>query len=129
MAPLPPATWQGLADGFHRMHKRIYTIKNEDDLVEFTTWKVRAIGPAAADLAPAEGAAAAHEARPHGRRLVHLPSRDAPETVSVYRGNDLSPGAQISGPAIVEEATTTVLVPEDATAVIDALGNYRVTLG
>ena len=117
-----------LADGFHRMHERIYTIKNEDDLVEFTTWKVRAIGPAAADLAPAESATAAHEARPHGSRRVHLPSRDAPETVLVYRGNDLSPGAQIAGPAIVEEATTTVLVPEDATAVIDALGNYRVTL-
>ena len=43
----------GLADAFHRMHERIYTIRNEDDLVEFTTWKVRAIGPAATDLAPA----------------------------------------------------------------------------
>ena len=68
------------------------------------------------------------EARPHGTRLVHLPGRGAPETVPVYRGNDLAPGAQIAGPAIVEEATTTVLVPEDAEAVIDALGNYRVTL-
>ena len=118
----------GLADGFHRMHERIYTIKNENDLVEFTTWKVRAIGPAAADLAPAESAATATEARPHGTRQVHLPGGEAPETVPVYRGNDLAPGARITGPAIVEEATTTVLVPEDAEAVIDALGNYRVTL-
>ena len=61
----------GLADGFHRMHERIYTIKNEDDLVEFTTWKVRAIGPAAADLAPAEGAAA---------RARSTPSRQAPRS-------------------------------------------------
>ena len=125
---LAAADVPGLADGFHRMHERIYTIKNEDDLVEFTTWKVRAIGPAAADLAPAENTAPARDARPHGRRLVHLPGRDAPETVPVYRGNDLPPGIQIAGPAIVEEATTTVLVPDDAEAVIDALGNYRVTL-
>ncbi|MDE0392694.1 MAG: hydantoinase/oxoprolinase family protein [Rhodospirillales bacterium] len=118
----------GLADGFHRMHERIYTIKNENDLVEFTTWKVRAIGPAAADLAPAEGAATARDARPHGTRRAHLPTRDTPETVPVYRGDALSPGARIAGPAIVEEATTTVLVPENAEAVIDALGNYRVTL-
>ncbi|MDE0381458.1 MAG: hydantoinase/oxoprolinase family protein [Rhodospirillales bacterium] len=118
----------GLADGFHRMHERIYTIRNENDLVEFTTWKVRAIGPAAADLAPVEAAAAAQEASPHGTRLVHLPGRDAPEIVPVYRGDDLAPGARINGPAIVEEATTTVLVPEDAEAVIDPLGNYRVTL-
>ena len=118
----------GLADGFHRMHERIYTIKNENDLVEFTTWKVRAIGPAAADLAPAEGKATAGVAEPHGTRQVHLPGRYAPETVPVYRGNDLVPGATIAGPAIVEEATTTVLVPEDAQAVIDPLGNYRVML-
>ena len=118
----------GLADGFHRMHERIYTIKNENDLVEFTTWKVRAIGPAAADLAPAEGAAMAGPAEPRSTRQVHLPGRGAPETVPVYRGNDLAPGATIAGPAIVEEATTTVLVPEDAQAVIDPLGNYRVTL-
>ena len=120
-----------LAEGFHRMHERIYTIKNENDLVEFTTWKVRAIGPAAAELAPAEGTAtagAAGTAAPHGTRQVHLPGSDAPETVPVYRGNDLAPGARIAGPAIVEEATTTVLVPEEAEAVIDPLGNYRVTL-
>ena len=119
-----------LADGFHRMHERIYTIKNEDDLVEFTTWKVRAIGPAAAELAPAAGAAraATAAAQPRGWREVHLPGRDGTNTLPVYRGDDLGPGATIAGPTIVEEATTTVLVPEDATAVVDALGNYRVTL-
>ncbi len=26
------------------MHERIYTIKDEADVVEFTTWKVRAMG-------------------------------------------------------------------------------------
>ncbi len=123
----------GLADAFHRMHERIYTIRNEDDLVEFTTWKVRAIGPAAAELAPAAGAAGAAgaataAAQPRGRREVHLPGRDGTDTLPVYRGDDLGSGATIAGPAIVEEATTTVLVPEDATAVVDALGNYRVTL-
>ena len=118
----------GLADGFHRMHERIYTIKNENDLVEFTTWKVRAIGPAAARLAPAAGPAPARPPRPHGTRRVHLPGRAAPATVPVYRGDDLDPGAEIAGPAIVEEATTTVLVPEDATALVDSLGNYCVTL-
>ena len=118
----------GLAEGFHRMHERIYTIKNENDLVEFTTWKVRAIGPAAAELAPAAGSTAAQAPEPHGTRRVHLPGRGAPEEVPVYRGNDLTPGTRVVGPAIVEEATTTVLVPEDAAAVIDPLGNYRVTL-
>ena len=124
---LAAADVPGLADGFHRMHERIYTIKNENDLVEFTTWKVRAIGPAAAELAMAEDMATAGTAVPHSTRQVHLPGRDGSASVPVYRGNDLEPGATIQGPAIVEEATTTVLVPEDAEAVIDPLGNYRVT--
>ena len=54
---------------------------------------------------------------------------DAAETVPVYRGNDLAPGARIDGSSIVEEATTTVLVPQDSSAVVDALGDYRMTLG
>ena len=118
----------GLADAFHRMHERIYTIKNENDLVEFTTWKVRAIGPVAAELAPVAREATARPPKPHGTRRVHLPGRVAPASVPVYRGGNLDPGATIAGPAIVEEATTTVLVPADATATVDALGNYRVTL-
>jgi N-methylhydantoinase A len=34
----------GLLAAFHAQHERIYTIKDEGDTVEFTTWKVRAIG-------------------------------------------------------------------------------------
>ena len=33
-----------LLAAFHRTHERIYTIKDENDVVEFTTWKLRAIG-------------------------------------------------------------------------------------
>src|SRR5690606_14431820 len=33
-----------LVAAFHAMHERIYTIKDEGDVVEFTTWKVRAMG-------------------------------------------------------------------------------------
>lgn len=109
------------------MHERIYTIRNENDLVEFTTWKVRAIGPTAMDLAPASEAAAGAVA-PAGTRTVHLPGGEAPCAMPVYRGRDIGAGACISGPAIVEEATTTILLPHAAAATVDALGNYRVTL-
>ena len=74
-----------LADGFHRMHERIYTIKNEDDLVEFTTWKVRAIGPAAAELAPAAGAARARRRRrrsPAGGAKSICPAGTGRDTLS-----------------------------------------------
>ena len=33
-----------LVEAFHQMHERIYSIRSDHDVVEFTTWKVRAIG-------------------------------------------------------------------------------------
>jgi len=43
-AGLTSADLTRLADAFHTQHERIYTIKDIDEVVEFTTWKVRAIG-------------------------------------------------------------------------------------
>jgi N-methylhydantoinase A len=44
----------------------------------------------------------------------------------VHRG--LSPGAQVDGPALIEDVDTTIYVPPNATARADEYGNYRVRL-
>ncbi len=55
------------------MHERIYTIKDEADVVEFTTWKVRAMGDTGGagrkgnKLAPQQGAP-----QPKSRRSAYL---------------------------------------------------------
>ncbi len=120
----------GLAEDFHRMHQRIYTIRNDADLVEFTTWKVRAVGASGVAL-PRPGTRRSKGAAPppHGERAVWLPERGGTESLPVYRGSELEPGARIPGPAIIEEATTTIMLVEDAAAEIDEGGNYRVAMG
>src|SRR5262245_28273880 len=45
----------------------------------------------------------------------------------VYDGGRLAPGAEVSGPALIEEPFTVVVLPPDATARLDNLGNYVVT--
>jgi N-methylhydantoinase A len=45
----------------------------------------------------------------------------------VYDGSRLAPGAEVSGPALIEEPFTVVVLPPDATARLDNLGNYVVT--
>ena len=45
----------------------------------------------------------------------------------VYDGPALGPGAQIDGPALVEEPFTVVVVPPGAHARLDDLGNYECT--
>jgi N-methylhydantoinase A len=49
--------------------------------------------------------------------------------VDVYRAADLGPGAGLSGPAIVEYADSTILVPSRARASVDAAANLTIEVG
>ena len=46
----------------------------------------------------------------------------------IYAGEQLSPGMQISCPAIVEERTTTVCIGPGDQLTVDAYGNFVVQL-
>lgn len=46
---------------------------------------------------------------------------------AVYRADDLRPGHELRGPAIVEAATTTVALPEGAVATLDPIGDMTIT--
>lgn len=115
-----------LTAAFHQMHERIYTIKDEADVVEFTTWIVRAMGDTGGTgrkgnkLAPQRGAP-----QPKSRRSVHL-GKAGPQTVPVYEGSVLGAGARIAGPSVIELPTTTILLLQSQTAATDDHGNFLV---
>ena len=116
-----------LVQSFHDMHERIYTIKDEGEVVEFTTWKVRAIGDIGGagrrgTLRPRQKG----PAQPKSRRKVYLHEKGGLATVPIYEGGTLGAGAKIAGPAVVEEETTTILLLPGQTAKTDQYGNYRV---
>ncbi len=117
-----------LAEAFHAMHERIYTIKNENDLVEFTTWKVRAIGPNRIRPRGTTQEAGSAEPAIHGERKVFLPDQGGVVAVPVYRAAAIAREARIAAPALIDEANTTIFLPPGSAARTDAHGNYRVTL-
>ncbi len=119
-----------LVRAFHDMHYRIYTIKDEDDTVEFTTWKVRAVGlnrkreqRRGQSIAAQQGAITAK-----ARRHVYIHSLGGMTEVAVYDGDALGAGACIEGPAVIEEETFTSLLLDRQKAVVDRHGNYLVSL-
>ena len=63
-----------------------------------------------------------------GQRRAWVPARQAYAEVPVYERSALAIGETIVGPAIVEEPSSTLIVPPDARAVSDAAGNIVVTL-
>ena len=116
-----------LVADFHQIHERIYTIKDEDDMVEFTTWKVRAIGDVGG--AGRRGADLQKQSSPlarKGARKAYVHDRGGLIELPVYDGNRIGAAASIEGPAIIEEETTTILLLPDQVATTDAHGNYLV---
>ncbi|MCC7486783.1 MAG: hydantoinase/oxoprolinase family protein [Burkholderiales bacterium] len=63
-----------------------------------------------------------------GKRRAWVPALKAYSDVPVYERFALSAGDAIDGPAIVEEASSTLIVPPGARAVTDASGNIVVEL-
>jgi N-methylhydantoinase A len=47
---------------------------------------------------------------------------------AVWQRERLAPGARIEGPAIVNQADATTVLEPDSTAVVDAIGNLRITV-
>ncbi len=124
-AGLTEADLARLTDSFHAQHERIYTIKDVHEVVEFTTWKVRAMGDV--------GGRRRRERPLDTQVAVVAPVRERPVylgrgqvALPVYDGASLGANASISGPAIIEETTTTLLLMDRQIATTDAGGNYRV---
>lgn len=116
-----------LVAAFHEQHQRIYTIKDEGDTVEFTTWKVRAIG-STGGVNRGGLPVSSQKAKPRAkaRRQVYLGKKF--HDVAVYNGEKFGAGTTIAGPAIIEQPTTTILLLERQVAKVDGFGNLMVDL-
>lgn len=115
-----------LVAAFHAMHERIYTIKDEGDVVEFTTWKVRAMGDTGG--ASRKGHILKRQngvPEPKSHRSVYL-GHAGQQTIPVFDGERLGAGAGITGPAIIELPTTTVLLLKGQSSTTDEHGNFLV---
>jgi len=113
-----------LAAAFHRRHEELYTYSLPDQEAVLVNARVAVIGVLPAP--PAEpGLAALPPATPRARRRIHLGDwREVP----VFDFAALAPAQAIDGPAIVESATTTVLLRSGDRARVSAIGWLEVAV-
>ncbi|MBV9983841.1 hydantoinase/oxoprolinase family protein [Bradyrhizobium sp.] len=114
-----PSLIEDIEARFHARHEELYTYASPDQEVVFVNARVAAIGQVEVPDAAASAVAAAPGAAPRARRKIFL---GAWREVDVYALDDLRPGDQLSGPAIIEAETTTVLINEGDEVVVNALG-------
>lgn len=119
-----------LVEAFHKMHERIYSIRSDGDVVEFTAWKLRAIGKRQGqeiwrrNTLPAQTAAIAAKA---SRKIYDQPTR-AMIDVPVYELSTLGEGAVLPGPCLIEAQTFTAFLKQGHEGKLDAFGNVIVTV-
>ncbi len=122
--PLDGIDWQGpalaeqLRTAFHARHRALFTYDLPEEEVVLVTARAAAIGRLPATLGAQRAAGAT--ATPLTTRRIRL---EAGETeVPVFGFEALAPGQALRGPAIVESATTTVLLLPGDTARMDGRG-------
>lgn len=124
---LDDAAIKAVIQAFHDRHKELYTFSMHWKGVEFLTFRVRATAPKktikmrANRIGGADASAAIKGSRKacfDGRSLA----------TPVYDGNKLVSGNRIEGPAIIEEATTTIVIPASYRCTVDDIRGYQLEL-
>jgi N-methylhydantoinase A len=118
---------KAIRTAFDDLYELRYAHHSPDEPVEMVNIRLGAIGkrPKLNFPSLASGGGAA----PAGERAAYFTSADKPLPAKVYRREDLSAGAEITGPALIQEhGTTTVLFENDECRVAPS-GEMIVTIG
>lgn len=110
-------------ENLHRRHKELYTFNMPWKGAEFLTFRLRATAPKAPfELRRIAGGTSDASHALKRRRNCWFDGREI--NTPVYDGEKLLAGNRIAGPAIIEETTTTVVIPGSFSCSVDAGRNY-----
>jgi N-methylhydantoinase A len=115
----------GVRERFVELHRRLYGHGEAEAPLELVTLRARSIGNVARPAWPEwkKGEAASS----HGKRDTYFAELGKTSSIPVFNRDDLVCDQQIKGPAIVEEWTTTSVIPPNWTMLVDRIGNLILT--
>ena len=124
-----PLDLEAVARDFHAQHDRLFGHSSPGAAIEMLAVRLGVVGrtdkPA---VAAPEGVGAGGEPQV-GERPVWSAEERQLVTTPVYDGAALAPGMALEGPAIVELASTTIVVPAGFALDVDAFGTFAVHSG
>jgi N-methylhydantoinase A len=112
-----------LIDGFHAEHQREYNFRRDDAPVSIFRVAVKATGMVPKAQLP-EFPVEKNSPEADGQRDVWFDGKA--HRSAVFDRTKLTAGAEFSGPAIVEQVDSTVVVPPDTTATVDKYLNILI---
>ncbi|MDQ0304951.1 hydantoinase/oxoprolinase family protein [Ancylobacter polymorphus] len=128
--PLGPITGRAdldqLAARFHEAHYRRYGHMAQNETIDIVSFKVTGVGeinkPVLTPVARRDDAVA----EPVGHRSAYFGAEHGRLEAAVYRRSSLVPGAKVTGPAIFEERTSTVVLYPGQVATVDEYLNLEI---
>jgi N-methylhydantoinase A len=114
-------------DAFHRRHEELYTYSERHNAVEVVNIESTLYGHVDKPKPPRVGKGTPAAEAIKGYRKAIFAAAGRPQRTAIYDGERLGAGATVSGPAIIEEVTTTIVVEPGWTARLDASGSYVIT--
>jgi N-methylhydantoinase A len=116
-----------MVQAFHERHERLYTYAVPGEPVEVVNVRLKAIGQVdKPDLPAGQGAKGTPAAL--GKRPVWFVGRAGALDTPVYLREALLPGMTVSGPAIVQELSSTTVIPPDTRVEVDPYHNLILNL-
>ena len=126
--PLEDGDVDDIARTFHEQHRQLYTFAVEDAPLDFYHWRLAAFGKLVHDeqtpepLGPEDASAASK-----GTRQACFSADGRFTEAGVYDGERLRPGMRVSGPAIIERTTTTIVIREGDVLSVNEVGAFSIT--
>ncbi|MEI2805756.1 hydantoinase/oxoprolinase family protein [Albidovulum sp.] len=123
------AALERLKAAFHARHEELYTYSEPHSAVEVVNVESAITGrvdkPARMTVDAGNGAHSALK----GTREMIFNAEGIPHETPVYDGALLGAGDRITGPAVIQEVTTTIVIEPGWLADLDASGVYVLTMG
>jgi len=111
------------AERFHEMHEALHTYAAREEMPILRGMRIKGIVQTERPVLPRRARGRAQTART-GARKAHFGGRFV--ATPVFDGTRLGAGATVVGPAIIEEAFTTIVVYPRHRATVDDYGNYDI---
>jgi N-methylhydantoinase A len=124
--PLSDEDVSRLIADFHDLHRRIYAYGDVAEAVEMVNARVTAIGKVP-ELNLIRSGDPGLAVRPKAERVVYFAAGGFLQT-DIYERAALAAGQPITGPCLVEEPTSTTVIPPGARVTVDGFGNLTVVI-
>ena len=115
---------QALLANFHARYEKMYTYSMPWRAAEFLTFRLKVTAPRRpVEMAVRARAATRVEAARRGSRQCLFDGKPQRVETPAYDWDRMEPGHRLEGPALIDDKTTTVLVPPGFACEVDAYRN------